>query len=173
MLGRRTLWLLMAALLSAGGCASYSAQAAIGHDPRPRGEAPRRPPMTRQGMRNELIESHGHLRPLETLHGKASYYHDSLSGNLTANGEIYRKGQISAAHLTLPFCTVVRVVRKDTGHTVIVRVNDRGPYGNRGRILDLSKAAAKAIDMVEIGVAPIRAEILETGDGCTFHHRHF
>ncbi len=122
--------------------------------------------------RNVLDETHGHLTPVETLYGKASYYHDSLAGNLTANGEIYSLRRYTAAHLTLPFCTVIRVVRQDTGQSVVLRVNDRGPYGNRGRILDLSRASAEAIGSIRPGVVPIRAEILEWGDGCTFHHRH-
>ena len=152
------------------GCGSYSNQQMIGAHVA--GEPNRLPPLTRKGRRAELIGSHGKRRPVSVQFGKASYYHDSLSGNLTANGEYYRKTRISAAHLTLPFCTVVRVVRMDTGHTVILRVNDRGPYGQQGRILDLSRAAAEAIGMVRQGVVPIRAEILEQGDGCTYHRTH-
>ena len=119
-----------------------------------------------------LDDDYGDSPTIQVLTGKASYYHDSLHGNLTANGEVYNKRRISAAHLTLPFCTVVRVIRLDTGDKVIVRINDRGPYGQRGRILDLSRAAAKELDMIERGLVPIRAEIVEMGDGCTFHHQH-
>ena len=154
------------------GCTSYSMRQMVGVDSGFAEEARRQPSVTRKGRKHTLNGSHGDLRPVQVLHGKASYYHDSLSGNLTANGEYYRFGRISAAHLTLPFCTVVRVIRKDTGHTVIVRVNDRGPYGKQGRILDLSRAAAEAIGMIHKGVVPIRAEVLEVGDGCTYHQTH-
>ena len=123
------------------------------------------------GHAHSLDAEYGNEAAVEVLSGKASYYHDSLAGNLTANGETYRRRRLTAAHLTLPFCTIVRVVRVDTGATVIVRINDRGPYGNRGRILDLSRAAAEEIDMIKRGVVPIRAEILERGNGCTFHAR--
>ena len=70
------------------GCAHHSHRA-VGPDPRPPGEAPRRDPVTRAGLNNPLNKTYGHLTPLHTYHGKASYYHDSLAGNLTANGEIY------------------------------------------------------------------------------------
>lgn len=96
----------------------------------------------------------------QVLVGEASYYHDSLAGNLTANGEIYDPQMRTAAHRTLPFGTVVRVVRQDTGDSVIVRVNDRGPFGKRSRILDLSRAAAEALNLLQRGVAQVRVEIL-------------
>ena len=162
-------WLMLVAMT---GCTSYTARQMNGIDSRFEGEARRQPPLTRKARTHRLVGSHGHLKPIQVLHGKASYYHDSLAGNLTANGEYYRLRRISAAHLTLPFCTVVRVIRKDTGHTVVVRVNDRGPYGHRGRILDLSRAAAEAIGMIRKGVVPIRAEILSMGDGCSYHQSH-
>ena len=123
------------------------------------------------GRGSSLDAQYGNQPAIEVLTGKASYYHDSLAGNLTANGETYRRRRHTAAHLTLPFCTIVRVVRADTGASVIVRINDRGPFGNRGRILDLSRGAAEEIDMIERGVVPIRAEILERGNGCTSHPR--
>ena len=67
----------------------------------------------------------------------------------------------TAASRDLPFGTIVRVVRVDTGASVVVRVNDRGPFGDRRRILDLSRAAAERLDMIRAGVVTIRAEILE------------
>jgi rare lipoprotein A len=85
--------------------------------------------------------------------GLASYYHDSLAGNLTANGERYDPGAPTAAHRTLPLGTVVDVVRRD-GRTVRVRINDRGPYVD-GRILDLSRGAATALDMLRAGVVEV------------------
>lgn len=98
--------------------------------------------------------------PVRTLRGRASYYHDSLAGNTTANGEIYDPAKPTAASRDLPFGTIVRVVRIDNRREVIVRINDRGPFRRRERILDLSRAAAEQLDMIRAGVVDIRAEIL-------------
>lgn len=102
-------------------------------------------------------------RPVLTLVGMASYYADSLAGNHTANGEIYDPRRRTAASRDLPFGTIVRVIRRDTGRSVIVRINDRGPFANRRRILDLSRAAAEELEMTEVGVIKIKAEVLELG----------
>lgn len=96
----------------------------------------------------------------KTLHGRASYYHDSLAGNPTSNGEIYDPRVLSAASRTLPFGTVLRVTRKDDGRSVLVRINDRGPFGDDQRILDLSREAATRLGMLLKGVVAIRADIL-------------
>lgn len=85
--------------------------------------------------------------------GLASYYHDSLAGNLTANGERYDPAAPTAAHRTLPLGTVLDVVRRD-GRAVRVRVNDRGPF-IEGRILDLSRGAATALEMLREGVVEV------------------
>jgi rare lipoprotein A len=98
-----------------------------------------------------------------TLVGAASYYADSLAGNHTASGEIYDPSRRTAASRDLPFGTIVRVIRRDTGRSVIVRINDRGPFANRKRILDLSRAAAEELEMIDAGVIRIRAEVLELG----------
>lgn len=95
------------------------------------------------------------------LTGKASYYHDSLAGRSTASGEPYNPRKLTAAHLKLPFGTMVRVTRVDNGKSVVVKVNDRGPYGGRGRIIDLSRRAAEEIDMIRAGVVDVEVEILE------------
>lgn len=102
-------------------------------------------------------------RPLRVLTGAASYYHDSLAGRSTASGEPYDPSAFTAANRTLPFGTVLRIVRVDTGASVIVRVNDRGPFGRRRRIVDLSRAAAEELDMIRRGVVQVRAEVLELG----------
>jgi len=85
--------------------------------------------------------------------GLASYYHDSLAGNRTANGEIYDPSAPTAAHKTLPLGTVVDVVRRD-GRAVRVRINDRGPFV-AGRIIDLSRGAATLLGMVREGVVEV------------------
>ena len=101
--------------------------------------------------------------PVVVLEGQATYYSDSLAGNETSNGDIYDPGRLTAASRDLPFGSIVRVTRRDTGASVIVRVNDRGPFGNEKRILDLSRAAAAELHMIGRGVAPVRAEVLELG----------
>lgn len=98
--------------------------------------------------------------PVSVLHGKASYYYGRWIGRKTANGEIYRAHDVTAAHKTLPFNTMVRVTNLKNGKTVIVRINNRGPY-IKGRILDLSLVAAQRIEMTKAGVVPVKAEILK------------
>lgn len=97
---------------------------------------------------------------ITTFDGRASYYADSLAGNPTASGEPYDPTARTAASRTLPFGTVLRVTREDTNTSVIVLVNDRGPFGDRSRVLDLSRSAAEALDMIRAGVVDVRVEIL-------------
>lgn len=106
---------------------------------------------------------YGNRPVLMMLRGRASYYHDSLAGNRTANGEVYDPDRMSAASRDLPFGTVLRVVRWDTGRWVLVRVNDRGPFGDKRRILDLSREAARRLGMLRRGVAEIHVDVLEWG----------
>jgi rare lipoprotein A len=101
--------------------------------------------------------------PLDVLEGRATYYSDALRGRSTASGEPYDPGALTAAHRSLPFGTQVRVVRADSGRSVVVRINDRGPFGNEERILDLSRSAAERLDMIRAGVVRVRAEVLEYG----------
>jgi rare lipoprotein A len=87
--------------------------------------------------------------------GYASWYGDELAGQPTANGEVFVPRQISAAHRTLPLPSYVEVTSLDTGRTILVRVNDRGPFAN-DRIIDLSRGAAEQLGIVEQGVAGVR-----------------
>ena len=87
--------------------------------------------------------------------GMASFYAESYNGKKTANGEIYRSSALTAAHKTLPFGTKVKVTNLANGKTVKVRVNDRGPF-IAGRIIDLTRKAAKKIDMVNAGVVKVK-----------------
>ncbi|MEM6959067.1 MAG: septal ring lytic transglycosylase RlpA family protein [Myxococcota bacterium] len=100
----------------------------------------------------------------ETFEGRVSYYSDRLAGRSTASGEPYRPELFTAASPSLPFGTRLRVTRlSPSGEamaSVEVRVNDRGPNGGRGRILDLSRAAAEALDMIRAGVVTVRVEVL-------------
>jgi len=98
---------------------------------------------------------------LSVLRGEASYYGAAFAGRKTASGEVFDPARFTAAHRTLAFGTVLRVTRVDTGAVVYVRVNDRGPYGKKRRILDLSSAAAGRLDMLKRGIAEIRAEVVE------------
>lgn len=93
------------------------------------------------------------------IYGIASWYGDPFHGERTSSGEVYDMHAMTAAHRTLPFQTVVRVHNLDNGKKVHVRVNDRGPFV-RGRIIDLSHAAAQEIDLVRPGTARVRLEIL-------------
>ena len=101
--------------------------------------------------------------PVVVLAGQATYYSDSLAGNHTSNGEVYDPSRKTAASRDLPFGSIVRVIRRDTGASVLVRINDRGPFGNRKRILDLSRAAANELGMLSRGVVHVRAEVLHLG----------
>jgi rare lipoprotein A len=96
--------------------------------------------------------------------GLASWYggNDGFEGKPTASGEIYDSSLLTAAHRELPFGTVVDVTNQQNGKTVRVRINDRGPFV-RGRIIDLSRAAAEEIGLLILGVGEVRLSIVETG----------
>ena len=91
--------------------------------------------------------------------GLASWYGEPHHGRLTASGEVFDMAGLTAAHRTLPLGTRLRVVNLENGRIVRVRVNDRGPYVD-GRVLDLSREAARALEMVERGVALVKFEII-------------
>jgi rare lipoprotein A len=140
------------ALLSAGGCAS-----------RHRGgiptSAPAPPPGTTPGpaIKPAPPSPAGPLRAIEE--GNASWYGVPYHGRKAANGEVYDMYKLTAAHRTLPFDTVVRVTNLSNGRRTQVRITDRGPFVE-GRIIDLSLAAARDIDMVAMGVARVRLELV-------------
>lgn len=92
--------------------------------------------------------------------GLASYYADKFVGRMTANGEIYSHDLLTAAHRTLPFGTYVKVTNIKDNSEVIVRINDRGPFVD-GRIIDLSKEAARKLNILSRGVAEVIIEIVE------------
>jgi len=93
------------------------------------------------------------------MSGMASWYGPGFDGNYSASGEIFNANALTAAHPSLPFGTLVRVVNMDNGQSVVVRINDRGPYAE-GRIIDMSAGAANMIGLVASGVAPVRLEVL-------------
>ncbi len=98
---------------------------------------------------------------VHAVEGSASWYGPKFAGRQTANGEIFDPNQLTAAHKTLPFGSYIRVTNLDNNQSITVRINDRGPFA-RGRIIDLSRAAAEHIDMVRTGTARVRLEILDS-----------
>lgn len=93
------------------------------------------------------------------MSGMASWYGPGFDGNYSASGEVFNANELTAAHPSLPFGTLVRVVNMDNNQAVVVRINDRGPYAE-GRIIDISTAAANVIGLIASGVAPVRLEVL-------------
>lgn len=104
---------------------------------------------------------HAGERGLSEKEGMASYYADKFVGRTTANGEIYDHGDLTAAHPSLPFGTRLRVTRIDhvDEPSVVVRINDRGPF-HRGRVVDLSKTAARRLEMIPQGVVEVQLEVV-------------
>jgi len=101
--------------------------------------------------------------------GVASYYGPNFHGKLTANGEVFDMYGVTAAHKEIPFNTVARVTNLDNGKSLILRINDRGPYvGNR--ILDCSYGAAKKLDFINQGTANVEIKVIEWGDNKYMHH---
>jgi rare lipoprotein A len=95
-------------------------------------------------------------------HGYATWYGTSpgQEGGPTASGERFHKSALTAAHRTLPMGTMVRVTELHSGRSVVVRINDRGPYGDKSRVIDLSEAAARKLGIIDAGVAPVTIEVL-------------
>jgi rare lipoprotein A len=100
-------------------------------------------------------------KPISTEIGKASWYGPPYHNRTGSNGEVYNMHAMTAAHRTLPLGSIVRVTNLKTGHTALVRITDRGPF-IEGRILDLSLAAAKKLDVYLPGVAEVKIEVLQT-----------
>jgi len=119
-----------------------------------------------RSLRNHNYSS---VRPAETnrvsadsyFTGTSSYYGKKFHGRKTANGETFNMYDFTAAHKTLPFGTLLEVENLANNKKVVVRINDRGPFVHN-RILDLSFAAAREIDMIQTGTAEIRAKIVES-----------
>ncbi len=97
---------------------------------------------------------------LKLEEGVASFYSDRFQGAITASGETFDQQALTAAHPSLPFGTKVLVTRPDTGQEVEVMINDRGPFV-QGRVIDLSKRAARALGMVRRGTAPVMITLVD------------
>lgn len=108
--------------------------------------------------RKNKVERSAKIKSIQE--GRASYYSNKLHGRKTASGAVYNKNKLTAAHKHLPFGTKVRVINKANGRSVLVSINDRGPFVKK-RILDLSYVAAKQLRMLRSGVSNIKMEILQ------------
>lgn len=97
--------------------------------------------------------------------GIASWYGPGFHGKLTANGETYNQKAMTAAHKTLPLPTLVKVENLENGKSVVVRVNDRGPY-SKGRIIDLTEVAARRLGMIDKGTAKVKVSVLSEDPDC-------
>lgn len=100
----------------------------------------------------------------QTQSGKASFYADKFEGRSTASGEKYKHNKLTGAHKTLPFGTKVKVTNIANNQSVEVVINDRGPYVD-GRIIDLSRSAAEKLGFINIGLADVKLEVVDAGDG--------
>lgn len=111
---------------------------------------------------SQLTSSWSTEQPIQVANayqGKASWYGPQFHGRMTANGEIFDSNDLTAAHPNLPFGTKVKVTNLLNGRSVIVRINDRGPFV-KGRIIDVSAGAARVLNMLSSGVANVQLEIL-------------
>jgi rare lipoprotein A len=120
---------------------------------------------TRYSRTNDYSDKEGDVKNLKLLDaetGTASFYADEFDGKRTANGEVYDMNDLTAAHPTYAFNTIVKVTNLSNGKNVEVRINDRMPQF-KGRIIDLSLAAAKKIEMVNAGIQEVKLEVIKWG----------
>src|SRR5262252_2611573 len=126
-----------------------------------RSAVPGQPPATEKSYQEERLAVPADAKVLFEETGLASWYGAPYHNRRGSNGEVYNMHAMTAAHRTLPLGSIVRVTNLKTGSTAMVRITDRGPFVE-GRILDLSQAAAKAVDVYLPGVAKVKLEVLET-----------
>ncbi len=105
------------------------------------------------------VQASDKVAALQTITGSASWYGGKFHGRTTANGERYDMNKLTAAHKTLPFGTKVKVTNPRNGKSVVVRINDRGPFVGK-RVIDLSRRAAQDVGILNQGVASVQLEIL-------------
>tara|TARA_B100001113_G_C20822605_1_gene497438 strand:- start:144 stop:638 length:495 start_codon:yes stop_codon:yes gene_type:complete len=114
--------------------------------------------------------TNGNNKHRKVMKGISSFYAEDFHGKLTANGEVYDMYGLTAAHKTLPLNTIVRVTNIANNKSLILRINDRGPYV-KGRILDCSYGAAKKLGFVNDGTTKVKIEVIEWGDNKYMKHR--
>ena len=110
------------------------------------------------------------IKHRKVMSGVSSFYAEDFHGKLTANGEVYDMYGLTAAHKTLPLNTICRVTNMKNNKSLILRINDRGPY-IKGRILDCSYGAAKKLGFVNDGTTEVKIEVMEWGDNVYMQHR--
>ena len=137
--------------------------------PSPRYRSNSKPALTATKQQKQKNKKSSFKKSKKVYKGISSYYGPKFHGKLTANGEIFDMYGVSAAHKEFPFNTVVRVTNEKNGKSLLIRINDRGPY-IAGRILDCSFGAAKKLGFVGEGTAKVKIEVLEWGDGEYMHH---
>ena len=117
------------------------------------------------------LKTKSNVKHRKLMKGVSSFYADDFHGKLTANGEIYDMYGLTAAHKTLPLNTIVRVTNLANNKSLILRINDRGPYV-KGRILDCSYGAAKKLDFINQGTTDVKVEVIEWGDNKYMKHKN-
>lgn len=150
----------MALAIVAVGCGGGHKRARVHTPPPPTIQSPP-PEVAKTAPVRPQIHVPDNAKPLWIQLGKASWYGAPYHNRKSANGETYDMNAMTAAHLTLPLNSIVRVTNQKTGQSVIVRITDRGPFVE-DRIIDLSLAAAKAVDVWRRGTALVKLEVLET-----------
>lgn len=115
-----------------------------------------------------LVSACGGSKSAFTQSGQGSYYADKFAGRATTSGAPYRPGRLTAAHNTLPFGTKIKVTNVRNGRSVKVVVNDRGPHV-KGRIVDVSKRAARKLGLLEAGVVPVQLKVVRAAPAGAGH----
>ena len=155
--------LFFAALMLLSGCGHKKTQVAVPAPPpiqqAPTQAPPAQPTTTKE--EDERIEVPAGVQPIFVETGLASWYGAPYHNRRGSNGKVYNMHAMTAAHRTLPLGSIVRITNVKSGHAAIVRITDRGPFVE-GRIVDLSLAAAKAIDVYLPGTAEVKLEVLKT-----------
>jgi rare lipoprotein A len=144
------------------GCGHKPTQAQVPPPPSlPQNPPATTPPAATTTTENEKIQVPANAKPIFEETGMASWYGAPYDSRRGSNGEVYNMHAMTAAHLTLPLGSIVRITNLKTGNSAVVRITDRGPFVP-GRIIDLSLAAAKAVDVYLPGTARVRLEVLQS-----------
>jgi rare lipoprotein A len=155
--------LILSSLLLLSGCHKNSSSAKHVPPPPPPKSAPAPQPATTATTKEPAPEPtvSAKAKPIYVETGLASWYGPNYHNKKGSNGEVYNQNAMTAAHRTIPLNSVVRVTNETTRHQVIVRITDRGPF-IEDRIIDLSMAAAKAVDVWQPGTAMVKVEVLSS-----------
>ncbi len=169
------LFVALASLVLLTSCAHKQARVAVpppptaaenqtrpaGNPPAPQPKQPQAETSAAESGKDEVISIPPDAQPLSTETGIASWYGAPYHNRTGSNGKVYNMHAMTAAHRTLPLGSIVRVTNLKTGHSALLRITDRGPFV-AGRILDLSYAAAKQLDVWQPGIANVKVEVMQT-----------